>query len=62
MRDKTLNKHRVIEEVDTSLFYLTRYIRDLGDDSRFVSDRRVRYLAYTRSALNSAINYLSNMK
>jgi hypothetical protein len=59
MRDKTLNKHRAKEEVNSSLFYLTRYIRDLGDDSREISDRRVRYLAYTRSALNSAINYLS---
>lgn len=62
MRDKTYNRCKAIEEVNTSLFYLTRYIRDLGDDSREVSDRRVRYLAYTRSALNSAINYLSNMK
>ena len=62
MRDKTYNRCKAIEEVNSSMFYLTRYIRDLGDDSRFVSDRRVRYLAYTRSALNSAINYLSNMK
>lgn len=61
MRDKTLNKHRAKEEVNSSLFYLTRYIRDLDNDSRDVSDRRVRYLAYTRSALSSAINYLSTI-
>lgn len=61
MRDKTYNRCKAIEEVNISGLYLARYIRDLGDDSREVSDRRVRYLAYTRSALNSAINYLSNM-
>jgi hypothetical protein len=61
MRDKTYNRCKAIEEVNTSLFYLTRYIRDLGDDSREVSDRRVRYLAYTRWALKDAIKYLSTI-
>ena len=59
MRDKTLNKHRAKEEVNSSLFYLTRFIRDLSDDSQIASERRVRYLAYTHSALSRAINYLS---
>lgn len=59
MRDKTLNKHRAKEGVNSSLFYLARYIRDLGDDSREVSNRRVRYLIYTRSALSDTIRYLS---
>ena len=61
MRDKTYNRCKAIEEVNTSLFYLTRYIRDLNNDSREVSDRRARYLVYTYSALRGAINYLSNM-
>lgn len=61
MRDKTYNKHKAIEEVNISGLYLTRYIRDLNDDSQIASERRVRYLAYTRSALSRAINYLSNM-
>lgn len=61
MRDKTYNRSKAIEEINTSLFYLTKYIRDLGDDSRYVSDRRVRYLVYTRSAIKEAINRLSTI-
>lgn len=61
MRDKTYNRCKAIEEVNTSMFYLTRYIRDLSNDSQIASDRRVRYLIYTRSALNDAVKYLSNI-
>lgn len=61
MRDKTYNRSKAIEEINTSLFYLTRYIRDLGNDNQMASDRRVRYLIYTRSAIKEAINRLSNI-
>jgi hypothetical protein len=61
MRDKTYNRCKAIEEVNSSLFYLTRYIRDLNDDSQIASERRVRYLAYTRWALHGAIKYLSTI-
>ena len=61
MRDKTYFRSKAIEEVNSSMFYLTRYIRDLNDDSQIASERRVRYLLYTRSALNDAIKYLSDI-
>ena len=61
MKDKTYNRCKAIEEVNTSLFYLTRFIRDLGNDSQIASDRRVRYLSYTRWALKDVIRYLSNI-
>lgn len=61
MRDKTYFKSKAKEEINSSLFYLTRYIKDLSDDSQIASERRIRYLLYTRSALNGAIKYLSTI-